>query len=122
MVRFAYKSMLALLLTLAVAIGGCLPCQQLLGERKARSCCNSKGECQRPASKAPISKACNLQLLQAQMEIQQYVGLIHTAAYDHDYASTMRPSPLHSATDEIEHFALSSSPPSLFLLHSSLLI
>jgi len=122
MLRLAYKSMLVLLLTVAVAIGGCLPCQQLLGERKARSCCNTKGECQRPTSKAPISKACNLQLLQAQMEIQQYVGLVHTAAYDHGFASTVRPSPLHPASDQIDHFALDSSPPSLFLLHSSLLI
>lgn len=116
-IRLAYKPVLAFLLTFAVAAGGCLPCQQLLGERAAKSCCNSKGECQRPTPK----KACNLQLLQTQMEVKRYVGLPGASAIAYG-EFLVEPARIYLAFEPIEIATHSPSPPSLFLLHSSLLI
>lgn len=66
-----HKSLLTALITAVLAIGGCLPCQKLFaGEPSKKSCCNSKGECQRPSPESPSKKVCNLQVADMQTEPQ----------------------------------------------------
>jgi hypothetical protein len=122
-VRIAYKSVLALLITAALAVGGCLPCQQILGNRNAKSCCNSKGECQRPAPQTPAKKACNLQLAQAQMDVQKVLNFTDGAQIVFSgFLSIPEPSSHLTLAHPRSISHTSSSPPVLFLLNSSFLI
>ena len=119
-----HNSVVAILIAAVLAIGGCLPCQKLFaGETTKKSCCNSKGECQRPAPNAPAKKACNLQVVDAQSEPQQQSDHLITGhlliAAEINIASRRFVVPLQHDT---YNGNFDSSPPPLFLLNLSLLI
>lgn len=116
----AHKSVLTALITAVLAIGGCLPCQKLFaGESSKKSCCNSKGECQRPS---PEKQTCNLQSPDIQSEPQQPSDRL----LDGGLASAREPiidsATLASVVEAVRHGDVNSSPPPLFLLNLCLLI
>ena len=120
----AHKSVLTVLIATVLAIGGCLPCQKLFaGEPSQKSCCNSKGECQRPSPETPSKKTCNLQLKDIQSEPQQHSerlvdGILADAG--EPIIDSARVS--YSAADNPRASRIDTSPPSLFLLNLALLI
>jgi len=120
----AHKSVLAVLITTVLAIGGCLPCQKLFAdELSQKSCCNSKGECQRPSPETPSEKPCNLQLKDIQSEPQQHSermvdGTLADAGEPITYSARVS----YSAAGSRSASHIDTSPPSLFLLNLALLI
>jgi hypothetical protein len=120
----AHRTVFVLLLTAVLAIGGCLPCQQLIsGETPKKSCCNSRGECQKPGPDNPTKKACNLQLRDAQSEPQQQSdrlidGTLPTVAEVEAPVSRVA----YAGVSDIRTSSFDSSPPPLFLRNLSLLI
>src|SRR3954454_10089060 len=120
----AHKSVLTALITAVLAIGGCLPCQKLFaGEPSKKSCCNSRGECQRPSPEGPAKRTCNLQPADTQSEPQPHAdrlvdgSVVDAVAPVPHYASVLYSSRVISEASFID-----SSPPPLFLLNLSLLI
>jgi hypothetical protein len=120
----AHRSALAVLIAALIAIGGCLPCQRLLaGENSKKSCCNSKGECQRPRPDTPTKKACNLQVADAKSEPQQQSDRLidDDLPFSGEIMTTI--SPVHTAGPaDASTVGFDASPPPLFLLNLSLLI
>lgn len=119
-----HKSVLIALIIAVLAIGGCLPCQQLFaGAPSKKSCCNSKGECQRPTPESPAKQTCNLQYADTQSEPQRHSDRLFDgsqadfAAPVIDFSLTLDSAELVSRTTFVD-----SSPPPLFLLNLSLLI
>lgn len=120
----AHKPLLTALISAVLAIGGCLPCQELFaGESSKKSCCNSKGECQRPSPETPEKQTCNLQSLDIKSEPQQPSDRLHdgTQASAREPVSGSEPSAC-SAVEAVRHGDVNSSPPPLFLLNLCLLI
>ena len=124
MFLLGHKALLTLLLSAVLAIGGCLPCQQLIGgQTTKRSCCNSKGECQRPGPDNPSKKACNLKLTETQAEPQQHVDQLLGANVVGDFeADVTVASSCGIHHPELHTVSFDSSPPPLFLLNASFLI
>lgn len=124
MTFLAHKSVVALLIAAVLAIGGCLPCQQLFaGETTKKSCCNSKGECQRPGPDTPAKKACNLQVADAQSEPQQQSDRLVDGSLPLAGEISVAVTPVsYMGVDDVHTGAFDSSPPPLFLLNLSLLI
>jgi hypothetical protein len=120
----AHRSVLTVLVAAILAIGGCLPCQKLFaGETTKKSCCNSKGECQRPGPETPAKKACNLQLTEAKSEPQQQSHRLFDAGLPIAGEITILVSPVYYAGPaDAGSGTFDSSPPPLFLLNLSLLI
>lgn len=119
----AHKSVLTALITAVLAIGGCLPCQKLFaGESSKKSCCNSKGECQRPSPEIPEKQTCNLQSADIQSEPQQSSDRLLDGGLASARESIIDSAPLASAVEAVRHGDVNSSPPPLFLLNLCLLI
>jgi hypothetical protein len=120
----ASKSVLIALVTAVLAIGGCLPCQTLLaGEPSKKSCCNSKGECQRPGPETPAKKSCNLKLADMQSEPQQQSDRLVDGAQAGAGEPIAESALLSSSVVEAAGVRdIDSSPPPLFLLNLALLI
>ena len=124
MSSLANRPVFAVVIAAVLAIGGCLPCQKLFaGEPTKKSCCNSKGECQRPGPDTPAKKACDLQLREAQFEPQQQSDRLvdGTLPAAGRVEATVTPVAYASAGD-IATNIFDSSPPPLFLRNVSLLI
>lgn len=124
MLFLGHKTLLTLLLSAVLAIGGCLPCQQLIGGKTPKkSCCNSKGECQRPGPDSPSNKACNLKLTETQSEPQQHVDQLLGADLTGDVGADVTvASACGIIRPELQTVSFDSSPPPLFLLNASFLI
>ena len=124
MYLLAHKSVLTALITAVLAIGGCLPCQQLFAsEPSSKSCCNSKGECQRPSPDGPNKKACNLQSAQVQSQPQQHIDSLVDDSLAYGDERIVESSAQSSSFNEISATCdIDASPPSLFLLNLCLLI
>lgn len=125
MTFLAHKSVVAILIAAVLAIGGCLPCQKLFaGETTKKSCCNSKGECQRPGPDTPAKKACNLQVADAQSEPQQPQSdrLVDGGLPLASGISVAVIPVSYTGADDAHTGTSDSSPPPLFLLNLSLLI
>lgn len=120
----AHKPVLTVLIAAVLAIGGCLPCQKLFaGETNKKSCCNSKGECQKPGPDTPAKKACNLQqVADAQSEPQQQSDRLIDGGLPFTGEITTIISPVYDAGRTANTCTSDSSPPLLFLLNLSLLI
>jgi hypothetical protein len=120
----AHKSVLTALITAVLAIGGCLPCQRLFaGEPSKKSCCNSRGECQRPSPETPAKKTCTLQLADMQTEPQQQSDHLVDGSLAGDGEATVHSAPVsYSASEARGASQIDSSPPPLFLLNLCLLI
>ena len=119
-----HNSVVAILIAAVLAIGGCLPCQKLFaGETTKKSCCNSKGECQRPGPDTPAKKACNLQVADAQSEPQQQSDRLVDGGLLLAREISVAVTPVSYTGVDADHTgAFDSSPPPLFLLNLSLLI
>jgi hypothetical protein len=119
-----HRPVLTMLISAVLAIGGCFPCQKLFaGETTKKSCCNSKGECQRPGPDTPTKKACNLQLREAQSEPQQQSdrlvdGTLPAAGRVEATVTVVA----HARAGDVPANTFDSSPPPLFLRNVSLLI
>ena len=124
MFRLAHRTIFVLLLTAVLAVGGCLPCQQLIaGQTAKKSCCNSKGECQRPGPDSLEKKACNLQLRDAQSEPQQQSDRLVDGPLPAAGEVEAPGSRVASAgVGDTHRNSFDSSRPPLFLLNLSLLI
>jgi hypothetical protein len=120
----AHKSVVAILIAAVLAIGGCLPCQKLFaGETTKKSCCNSKGECQRPSPDTPAKKACNLQVADAQSEPQQKADRLVDGGLPLAGEISVAVTPVsYTGAHDAHTGTFDSSPPPLFLLNLSLLI
>ncbi len=120
---FRHKSVLATLITAVLAIGGCLPCQQLLGgEPPKRSCCNSKGECERPSPQTP-KKVCNLQATDVQFEPQQQADRLDQERMASTDEVLVGGELLNDSAGEAPRFnSTDHSPPRLFVLNLPLLV
>lgn len=120
----AHRSVLTVLIAAVLAIGGCLPCQKLFaGEPTQKSCCNSKGECQRPGPDTPAKKTCNLQITDAQSEPQQQSARLFDGGLPFSCDVTIIISPVYDADRADANTSTpDSSPPPLFLLNLSLLL
>jgi hypothetical protein len=120
----APKSVLPAMIAVVLAIGGCLPCQQLFAsEPSKKSCCNSKGECQRPNPESPSKKTCNLKLTDAQSEPRQ----LSDRLVDGSLAVSGEPVAdcvpvAYSPAEAPSARSTDSSPPVLFLRNLCLLI
>jgi hypothetical protein len=119
-----HNSVVAILIAAVLAIGGCLPCQKLfVGETTKKSCCNSKGECQRPGPNAPAKKACDLQVADAQSEPQQLSDRLVDGGLPLVGEISVAVTPVcYTGADDAHAGRFDSSPPPLFLLNVSLLI
>jgi hypothetical protein len=120
----AHRSVLTLLISAVLAIGGCLPCQQLFaGEPSQKSCCNSKGECQRPNPETPSKKTCDLKLTDAQSEPQQQSDRLVAGSLADSGEPVADCAPVAYSPSEVPSArSTDSSPPPLFLLNLCLLI
>ena len=120
----AHKSVLTAVITAVLAIGGCLPCQKLFaGEPSKKSCCNSKGECQRPSPETPAKKACNLQLADMQSEPQRHSDRLVDGSLADAGEPVVDSAPVSCFAAEAPGASnIDSSPPPLFLLNLCLLI
>ncbi|HUQ91916.1 MAG TPA: hypothetical protein VM120_09550 [Bryobacteraceae bacterium] len=111
-----------MLISVVLAIGGCLPCQNLFaGEPPSKSCCNSKGECQRPNPENPNKTTCKLPLADIQSEPQPPSDLVvggDPVFTDRSYLTFASYQAIMVRDASPAH----SSPPALFLLNLSLLI
>jgi hypothetical protein len=121
--RAAFSSLLALLLSAVLMAGGCLPCQNLFTQPQAKSCCNNAGECEKPSRNTPEHKDCHVHAVDLQSDhIQKDLRAsldVQTVALAPEYVSqlTQRSSVLVTAVHPPDY-----SPPPLFLIHSSFLI
>ena len=123
MIFLAHRSALAVLIAAVLAIGGCLPCQKLFaGESTKKSCCNSKGQCQRPGPDTPAKKACNLQAADAKSEPQQSDRLVDGGLPFTGEITTTISAVYTSGSADASTGGFDVSPPPLFLLNLSLLI
>ena len=120
----AHKPLLPALIIAVLAIGGCLPCQKLFGGQSSqKSCCNSKGECQRPSPETPGKKACNLQIAGMQSEPQQHSERLIDGSPADTGESIVDSAPVsYSAVQTACATQINFSPPPLFLLNLALLI
>ena len=119
------RSILSVLITAVLAIGGCLPCQKLFaGEPSKKSCCNSKGECQRPNPETPAKKVCKLQIADVQSGPEQQADRLVSGSIAHADEPIIDSAPVTDSAEEIpgRPSFTGSSPPPLFLLNLSLLI
>jgi hypothetical protein len=121
--RAAFSSLLALLLSAVLVAGGCLPCQNLFTQPESKSCCNHAGECEKPSRNAPDHKDCRAHAVDLQSDhVQKDTRAsldIHVVAPASDYGPQLTPasSVLVTAVHPPDY-----SPPPLFLIHSSFLI
>ncbi len=120
---FGYRSVLATLVIAVLTIGGCLPCQQLFGGKLSKkSCCNSKGECERPSPQTP-KKTCNLQATDVQFEPQQQADRLDQKGMASTDEVLVGCAPLNDSAGEAPRAnSTDPSPPRLFVLNLSLLI
>ena len=120
----AHKSVLTALITIVLAIGGCLPCQKLFaGQPSKKSCCNAKGQCRKPSHESPGQNTCNLQLADMQAEPQQHSGRLIDASLADVGQPFAESAPISCSADEALSITnTDSSPPPLFLLNLCLLI
>lgn len=124
MYLFAHRPVLAVIIAAVFAIGGCVPCQKLLAaESSQKSCCNSKGECQKPSPETPSKKTCNLQLNALQSEPQQHSERLADGTLADAGPAILDPACFfYSARAPLSGTYTDTSPPPLFLLNLSLLI
>lgn len=120
----AHKSVLTALITAVLVIGGCLPCQKLFaGEPSKKSCCNSKGECQRPRTETPAKKVCNMQIADVQSGPEQHSDRLVDGSLADVGEPVVESAPMSCSADEAPGTTnTDSSPPPLFLLNLCLLI
>ncbi len=119
----AHKSVLTAVITAVLAIGGCLPCQNLFaGPPSKKSCCNSKGECQRPSPDAPAKNVCNLKLADVQSEPQPQADRLVEGSLGDTGEPSLHSAPVLGVALEFRGAKLIDSSPPLFLLNLSLLI
>ncbi len=120
----AHKSVLTALITVVLAIGGCLPCQKLFaGQQLKKSCCNAKGQCQKPSQESSGKNTCNLQLADMQAEPQQHSGRLIDASVADVGQPFVESAPMPCSADAAAGTTnTDSSPPPLFLLNLCLLI
>ena len=121
---FSHKSVLTALIIAVLAIGGCLPCQQLFaGQQSKKSCCNSKGECKRQSPNDPAKKTCNLQTTDIQSRPQQQADNLASSSLGYAVEPVFAFAPLaYPAVQLRDTIHIDSSPPALFLLNLCLLI
>lgn len=118
-----HNPLLSLLLAAVLAVGGCLPCQNLFaGEPVKKSCCKKNGECQKPAPEVPKQKSCSLQSTNLHFDLQE-----HSHTFEHALAASVPLGPDDLPAPRLrEHNSEPAqreySPPLLFLLHSTFLI
>lgn len=119
-----HKSVLTALIVAVLAIGGCLPCQKLFAGRPSKnSCCNAKGQCQKPTRESPGKNTCNLQLADMQAEPQQHSGRLIDASLSDVSQPVVESAPISLFVEEASGTTTTdSSPPPLFLLNLRLLI
>lgn len=118
-----HNPLLALMLAMALAVGGCLPCQNLFAAQPVKkNCCKKNGECQKPAPEDTKQKNCSLQSVKLHFDLQKdsysvdhaLIAIIPVGLDDLPALSLSVDSP-HPVKPEY-------SPPPLFLLHSTFLI
>lgn len=119
-----HKSVLTALIVAVLAIGGCLPCQKLFAGRPSKnSCCNAKGQCQKPTRESPGKNTCNLQLADMQAEPQLHSGSMIDASLTDASQQVVEFVPVSFFVQKAPGTTnTDSSPPPLFLLNLRLLI
>src|SRR5688572_29216824 len=119
----AHRPLLPLLLALGLAVGGCIPCQNLfVAQPVKKSCCKKNGECQKPGPTDPKQKSCSLQLAKLHFDLQEHSHSFEPALV---VSIPIGPDDLPARSlreHRSEPLKSEHSPPQLFLLHSTFLI
>ena len=114
---------LSLLLAVVLAVGGCLPCQNLFAAQAAKkSCCKKNGECQKPVPENTKQTNCSLQSARLYFDLQK-----DSYSFEHSLIMSIPVEPdelpaVSLRVDSSRPLKSEYSPPPLFLLYSTFLI
>ena len=118
-----HNPILSTLLAVALAVSGCLPCQNLFAAQPAKkSCCKKNGECQKPAPEDTKQKNCSLQSAKLHFDLQKHSYTLEHAPIVSILVGGDDLPALTLLVDRSQPVKSEYSPPALFLLHSTFLI